>query len=73
MFNKELDICNISTRMLKYSFLGIITSFMVYYFYKDTKNMDIDNVLMVAVISSLVYSVLDSPLFIKENYYNKNK
>lgn len=69
MFDEKLDTCNIMTRMLKYSVLGMGVGVSVFYVSENKLNMNA--IIMIAVIASLIYSFLDSPLFIKEYYYHK--
>jgi len=71
MFSEELDTCNIMIRMLKYSVLGMGVGASVYYI--SGNKMEVNNTIMIAVIASFIYSFLDSPLFIKENYHHYKK
>lgn len=71
MNSENMDVCNVMVRMLKYAFLGIGVAFSLYSF--PEKPMDSNTILLIATISSLIYSILDSPLLIKENYYNWKK
>lgn len=68
MNNEKIDTCNIMTKTIKYSILGLSVGVIVYTVPKT--KLDINTILMISTLSSFVYVVLDGPLFNKDLYSN---
>lgn len=68
MHKGELDTCNIMTRMLRYSIIGIAAA-VALHLIPQNKLMTND-ILMITSIIVIVYFLLDTPIFKKESYVN---
>lgn len=68
MHKGELDTCNIMTRMLRYSIIGIAAA-VALHLIPQNKLMTND-ILMITSIIVIVYFLLDTPVFKKESYVN---
>lgn len=65
---QHLDTCNIMTRMLKYSIIGIVASVALHII--PTNKLLTNDILMITAIIVIVYFILDTPVFKKETYIN---
>lgn len=61
MYTKEINMRNVMLKTVKYSFLGLTIGSTLYFIPKD--KLDLDTILIITVIITIVYIMVDTPLF----------